>query len=96
MSDKNQYSIGEAIEAFLKKRGLKDDADIQSVIHEWPQLMGRSIANHTEKMWFREGIFYIRMTNPTWRTELAMARSKIADLLNRQIGRNLVQEVRIV
>ena len=90
------HSVGDAIDRFLKERGEKDKADIHRVINAWPRIMGRAIGENTEDLWFREGVFYVRMKSPVWKNELAMARSKICDLVNREIGRNLVQEVRIV
>lgn len=88
-------SLGEAIDAFLQERGLKDQADIQRVISEWPRIMGRAIAENTEQLWFREGIFYVKMASPVWKNELAMAKSKILEMVNRDLGRNLVEEVRV-
>ena len=88
-------SLGDAIDAFLKKHGLKDEADIQQVINDWEKLMGKPIAQATEKMWFNKGVFYIKIKSPVWKQELQMARLKIKGLVNEQIGRELVEEVRV-
>jgi predicted nucleic acid-binding Zn ribbon protein len=91
----NYMDLGEAIRAFLAKHGLQDEADIQQVIAEWETLMGKPIAQATEKMWFNKGIFYIKIKSPVWKNELQMARIKIRTLLNEKIGRELIEEVRI-
>lgn len=91
----NYMDLGEAIRAFLAKHGLQDEADIQQVIAEWETLMGKPIAQATEKMWFNKGIFYIKIKSPVWKNELQMARMKIRTLLNEKIGRELIEEVRI-
>lgn len=89
-------SLGDAIKAFLDKNGLTDEADIQRLIADWDRLMGGPIAQNTEKIWFAHGVFYIRMQSPLWKNELQMARLKLRDTLNRELGRELIQEVRIV
>ncbi len=89
-------SLGEAIEFYLKSNGLKDKVLVEKAITEWPRIMGKSIADNTEQLWFREGVFYVRMNNPIWRTELGMAKSKIKDILNKEMGTDLITEVKIV
>jgi len=95
MKNRNQMSIGEAIQAYLKERGLSDDVAVQKVLSAWPKIMGNAIAENTENKWFKDGIFYIRMRTPVWKNELSMAKSKIKELLNREIGYELIQEVRV-
>ena len=46
---KPYLSLGEAIEAYLKKNGLTEEAAIQKVIAEWDVLMGKAIA-HTRSI----------------------------------------------
>ncbi|GAB4405014.1 MAG: hypothetical protein OHK0039_05680 [Bacteroidia bacterium] len=89
-------SLGEAIEAFLDKHGLRDEADIQQVIADWEAIMGRPIALHTRKISFRQGVLLIQIDSPVWKQELQLARSRIRTLVNTRIGREVVQDVRIV
>jgi predicted nucleic acid-binding Zn ribbon protein len=91
----NQFSIGEAIDAFLESRGLKEQALVERVITDWPRIMGRAIEENTEKVWFRDGIFYVKMGNPIWKNELTLAKSKIKEMLNKEIGAQLIKEVRV-
>ncbi len=95
MKDPNQMSIGEAIQAYLKERGLSSDFAIQEILSAWPRIMGKAIAENTEKAWFNNGTFYIKMRTPVWKNELSMARSTIKEILNREVGENLINEVRI-
>ncbi|MEM7035825.1 MAG: DciA family protein, partial [Bacteroidota bacterium] len=60
----NEMSLGEAIEAWLKSRGLKEKVLVERVITDWPKIMGAAIAENTEKIWFDSGTFYVRMKTP--------------------------------
>lgn len=91
----NYMDLGDAIDAFLNKHGLKDEADIQRVINNWESLMGKPIAQNTEKLWLNKSVFYIKVKSPVWKSELQMARMKIRTLINEQVGRELVTEVRV-
>jgi predicted nucleic acid-binding Zn ribbon protein len=89
-------SLGEAIEFYLKSNGLKEKVQIEQVISEWPRIMGKSIAENTEQLWFRSGIFYVRMNNPIWKAELSLAKTKIKEILNKELGTDLIEEIKIV
>ena len=96
MKDSHMFSLGEAIEAFLKKHGLQEEAKVQEIIKDWERLMGAPIASNTEKIWFQNGTLYVRMNSPMWKNELSLARTKIRTMLNKQIGQEVVKEVKIV
>jgi predicted nucleic acid-binding Zn ribbon protein len=89
-------SIGEAIEYYLKSNGLKEKVQVEKAITDWPKIMGKAIADNTEQIWFRGGVFYIRMSSPIWKNELSLAKSKIKEILNKEIGAELIEEVKIV
>lgn len=93
---RSYLSLGDAIQAFLKKHKLKDEADIQQIIMDWEQIMGKPIAQRTGKLYLRGHTFCIHVTDPVWRQELQMARGKIKDTINRRLGRTLVEDVRIL
>lgn len=88
-------SLGDAIQQFLAKHGLQDTAKVQEVISQWDVFMGKPIAANTEKLWFKDGILYIKMSSPIWKNELSLARNKIRQMVNAQIKQELVKEVRI-
>ena len=58
---RNDMSLGEAIELYLQSNGLKEQVLMEQVIMDWPKIMGKAIAENTEHIWFRSGVFYVRM-----------------------------------
>ena len=96
MAKKNEYNIADAINAFLESNGIKEKALVQRVISDWEKIMGKALSDNTEELWFDRGIFYVRMSHPTWKNELQLAKTKLKDLLNKELGGELVKEVRIV
>lgn len=95
MKEKPYLSLGEAIQAYLAKHNLTDDVLVQKVISDWSKLMGKPIAQQTEKIWYKDGVLYIKMSSPVWKNELQLARMKIKEVVNRHADRNLVVDVKI-
>ncbi|MCB9234005.1 MAG: DUF721 domain-containing protein [Bacteroidia bacterium] len=92
----NEFSLGEAIELYLNENGIKEKSLVQRVIADWEKIMGKPVADHTEQLWWSKGVFHIKVSHPAWKNELSMSRSKIKDLLNKELGASLIQEVKIV
>jgi predicted nucleic acid-binding Zn ribbon protein len=97
MAKNRQYlSIGDAIRLFLEKQGLSDDVMIQQVLMRWEELMGKPIATNTERLWFENGILFVKVSSPAWKHELGLARNRIRATVNRHMKKPLVHEVKIL
>lgn len=88
-------SLGEAIEAYLQQNNLKEKALIQRIITDWARIMGKPIDENTENIWFKDGVFHIKISHPMWKQELMLARTNIKNKVNEELGAQLVNEVRI-
>ena len=73
MKRERAAGIGEAIEAYLKRRGLKRRVDQASVVDAWPELVGPQIARVTTAEGVTEdGVLFVRVTTAGWMQELQM------------------------
>lgn len=88
-------SLSDAIKAFLEIHGLEDEVAIQRLINDWERIMGKQIAQRTTRLSFKNGIFFVTLDSPVWKNELQLGREKIRELLNREIGKELIKEVRL-
>ncbi len=92
----NYMSLGDAIERFLAKHKLQDKVLIQEVLTDWEKFVGTPIASNTEKVWFEKGTLFIKVSSPTWRNELNMARFRLKQMINQKVNKELVEDVRIM
>ena len=92
----NELSLGDAIDLYLQSTGIKEKALVQRIIADWESIMGKPIADHTEKLWFNQGTFWIKVNHPVWKNELNMARTRIMDKLNQKLGASLIKEVKVI
>ena len=86
-------SLGETIQAFLRKHGLEDEVRIQRILTDWEAFVGKPIAQATEKVWFENGTLHVYMSSPAWRNEMVMARIRLQRSLNERIGKPLIREI---
>ncbi|MFN0200914.1 MAG: DUF721 domain-containing protein [Bacteroidia bacterium] len=96
MRNDDYIDLGKAITQFLEKHGMRDAADIQKIIDNWEKIMGKPIAQQTERLWLRDRVFYVAVKSPVWKNELTMIRTAIKEMIHDKIGRVFLDEVRIV
>lgn len=93
----NEYmSLGDAIDLYFKESGLRIDVQIQKIIVDWVNIVGKPIANNTERIWFDRGILYVKVTSSVWRQELSMVRTHLKDAVNKYLNEALIEEIKIV
>lgn len=86
-------SVGEVFEAFLEAYQLKSKFNESYLVTYWERLMGQSIAQRTEKIYISKGILYIRISSAPLRQELVLAKSRIIQKLNQEIGEETIKEI---
>ena len=84
MSDRKHPGtpLGDAVEAYLQKHGLKRRLDQASVIPEWPDLVGPKIAQVTEPIVVLDGgVLLVAVTSAAWAQELQLMSPMILEKL---------------
>lgn len=93
--NRGECKINEAIAEFLEEYNLKDGyirAQIETI---WEKTAGKGIARYTKRIDLKGSKLTIYMTSPLVKKELLMLRSEIILQLNKEIGKELIQEIDI-
>jgi predicted nucleic acid-binding Zn ribbon protein len=83
----------EAIEAFLKAYNLKGKFNETYLVAFWERMMGKTIANHTQQLYVKDKTLFLKLDSAPLRQELYMAQSKVIELINKDVGERVVEEV---
>lgn len=92
----NDFSLAEALQAFMDDSGVGDRQRWQRVQNTWPEVVGAAIARETLHVSFAEGICTLQIRTATWRHQLLMQKTELMHRLNEALGKPLIQELRIV
>ncbi len=59
----------------------------------WASLMGNGVNHYTTAVELREGTLYVSLSSSVLREELSLGKSKIVELLNEELGREVVSKI---
>lgn len=93
MSDKNQSSLGEAIDRLLKAYRLEGKMKKYDVYEAWRELLGEAVSKRTEKLVLQGKTLIVFMSSSVMRDELSQAETHIITMLNEKLGEQLVEKI---
>ena len=88
-----QYSIGEAIQHFLKQSRMKSNIQALQIEELWEQLMGKTIARYTDNIKIVNRTLFITTSVAPLKQELSFQKEKIKLRVNEALGSNDIQDV---
>ena len=94
MERKEAESLGDLLRQAIEENQSAFRFDEMSAVHAWPTVVGSQIASKTLKPFIRDGVMTIRVPSAPLRQELNMMRSAIAKAINREVGKEVVKELR--
>ncbi|MCJ7448152.1 MAG: DUF721 domain-containing protein [Bacteroidales bacterium] len=86
-------SLAEAIQDYIKEMNLEGKLSEIGIINSWEETVGKAIALHTSKIYFRDHVLYIQLNSSVVRSELLMLREVLKNKLNEKAGREVIKEI---
>ncbi|MGN6543390.1 MAG: DUF721 domain-containing protein [Ginsengibacter sp.] len=88
-----EVSIGDALKEFLKKSKLKNGVQAMQVKEAWERIMGKTIANYTDKIEIINTTLFISTNIAPLKNELIYQKTKIIERVNEALGEKVIKEV---
>ncbi len=85
--------LKDAIESFLRTYDLKTKFNETYLIAFWERMMGSTIASRTKEIYVKNRILYLKIESSPLRQELFMAKTKLIDLINKDVGDSVVDDI---
>ena len=88
-----EFSIGEALNEFLKKSKLKTGVQALQVEEAWEKIMGKTISRYTNKIEIINSTLFITTNVAPLKNELIFQKEKIIERVNEALGERVIKEV---
>lgn len=88
-----EISLGDAIKEFLKKSRLKTGVQAMQIEDVWEKIMGKTIANYTDKIQIINTTLFISTSVAPLKSELNYQKAKIIERVNEALGEKVISEV---
>jgi hypothetical protein len=89
----NEQTLKEVIGELFETNHMSGKLKEINVINNWEKLVGTLIAKNTNKIYIHQGKLFLHIESPPLRTELAYSKSKLIELVNKEAGEELIDDV---
>lgn len=96
MRKSNEQSMKEVIDDLLDAYKLRGKFNQKKIIQSWERVMGKTIANRTDAIFFKDEKMIIKLNSSVLREELSYSKHKIVQLLNDDAGEEVVKDIILI
>lgn len=89
----NEENINDVWLKLIKSYGLARNYEEYQISQAYHKLMGKTISKYTTDLFYKEHRLYVKLTNAVIREELSMGKTKFIEMMNKELGEELVLDV---
>lgn len=93
MERRKTVHISEIIQELLAKNNMKSRLDDTTITQKWGEVVGKTMAKYTRKVYVSKGVLYVEVTSSVARNELVMNRSILIEKLNKTTGSETIKDI---
>lgn len=83
-------SIGDVLKDFIQTNKLEKGLDKVGVKEAWHTVMGTAISKYTTNVLLERDTLFVQLSSSVLREELSYGKEKIVNLLNEELGKELI------
>lgn len=88
-------SMNKALKAFIKKNHLEEGLDQVRAAEAWSRVMGAGVSNYTLKVRLDGSTLIVYLKSSVLREELSLGATRIIEMMNEDLGRDLIEKIRL-
>ena len=85
--------IKEGLQALVRAYRLQGKLNEVTVVGSWERVMGKAVALKTQEVYVNKGRLFVRLNSAPLKHELVMAKTRVAELINAEVGEAVISEV---
>ena len=89
-------SLARSLSELLSGMGVQGKMKEFEAIASWPAIVGDSVAEVTKPVRVSHGILFVQVKNSVWRSELVYMKAEILANITRQIGENVIDDIKYI
>jgi hypothetical protein len=89
----DHISISDALKEFVETNKLETGLNKVNVVDAWKKLMGNGVNHYTTAVQLEKNILYVQLSSSVLREELSYGKEKIINMLNEELGKDLIKKL---
>ena len=96
MRNTNEQSLKQVIQDLIDTYRIRGKLNEAKLVGSWEKVMGKTIANRTTELFIRDKTLYIRLISSPLKQEMHFARAKVIEMMNKEVGEEVINNIVIL
>ncbi len=93
--DRDPQPLAAALDRLVRDQGWEADSAVALLMGEWPQIVGRDLAEHVIPLGFADGELTLQAESTTWATQVRLLLPQVHRAIDARVGVGVVKRIRI-
>ena len=85
--------IKNIIENFVEQKSISDGIFNVKVQKAWENAVEKKILDYTKEIYVKGEVLYIKVSNPILKQEILYSKQKVINLINEELGKDLIKKI---
>lgn len=86
-------SVARIIEEALDSAGLGSAVNEHRALYVWPEVVGQGVNRYTTRRFVANGVMHVFISSAPLKNELSFHRSRLAELINKAVGADVIKSI---
>ena len=86
-------SIKSILESFVEQDNLADGIFNIKINEAWEKAVEKKIFDYTKEIYVKGDVLFIKVSNPILKQEMLYSRQKVINLINEDLGKELIKKI---
>ena len=86
-------SIKSVLESFVEQDNLADGIFNIKIKEAWQKAVEKKIFDYTKEIYVKGDVLFIKVSNPILKQEILYSRQKVINLINEDLGKELIKKI---
>lgn len=86
-------SIKSVLESFVEQDNIADGIFNVKIKEAWEKAVEKKIFDYTKEIYVKGDILFIKVSNPILKQEILYSRQKVINLINDDLGKELIKKI---
>jgi hypothetical protein len=86
-------SIKSILESFVEQDNLAEGIFNVKIKEAWEKAVEKKIFDYTKEIYIKGDVLFIKVSNPTLKQEILYSRQKVINLINEDLGKELIKKI---
>lgn len=93
--DRDPQLLGESVDRLVRDQGWQDQSAVAVLIAQWPDIVGRDVAEHVIPLGFEAGELTVQADSTAWSKALQQLLPTLRRTIDERVGPGVVSNIRI-